>query len=481
MSMEHDRPRLISAATVTRLRNAFARVTLEVLTSPPAPSARVDAALPFSSMTADDWRRAVELWNAHAAEVLAVVAGRPCPACGSAGSREIFTSYDSHRFDECGECGCWFTPKHVDWSTFEAFFARSPEGAALARSMMGYRDEAAKRDSDMQRIGRYLDDLLPVLAREGSAVRYLDAGCGVGHSLRAGRLRGLDVQGVEVDTNAIALGRADGLPVAGAGEPIPPGPYHLLSFWETLEHIADPLGALTAYLPYLDEDGLVAITVPNLNALETRALRQACPWVHGGYNTPGHVNLFHPASMEALLSRAGLTLLDAQGEFSGNPENLFAVLLGHSGGAFDVLDPSRRRGSLPRSAVEVISEAWPGVALLEQLALASPILYVIACRKGRERHFEAALAARSRAYRESAAGLARDLISKEPDYQAIAEHLDREVKRQVEVMTSLQHEINRRDQLLEDERERYARSVNGRVLRLRQRLTGAARRLGWPQ
>ena len=473
MSMEHQTPRLISAATVTRLRNAFARVTLEVLASPPAPAARVDAALPFSSMTAGDWRRAVQLWNAHAPEILAAVPGRNCPACGSARSRELFTSYDSHRFDECGECGCWFTPKQVDWSTFEAFFARSPEGAALARSMMGYRDEAAKREADMQRIGRYLDDLLPVLGREGRPIWYLDAGCGVGHSLRAGRARGLEVQGVEVDTNAIALARADGLPVAGASESIPAGPYQLLSFWETLEHIADPLEALNAYLPYLDERGLVAITIPNLNALETRALRQSCAWVHGGYNTPGHVNLFHPKSMSALLSRAGLTLLDAQGEFSGNPENLFACLLGLSGGAFDVLDPSRPRGALPHSAAEVMAAAWPGVALVEQLALASPILYVVACRKGQDAHFTAAMAQRGRAYRDAAAERARDLISTETDYHAIAEGLDREVKRQQGVMTSLQNEINLRDRLLEQERERYARTVDARL----QRVAGKVRRL----
>lgn len=466
--MSHASPeaRLISAATVTRLRNAFARITLEVLTSPPPPASRVDAALPFSSMTADDWRRAVQLWNAHAAAVLATVAPRGCPACGGARSREVFTSYDSHRFDECDACGCWFTPKHVDWSTFEAFFERCPEGAALARSMMAYRDQAATREADMQRIGRYLDDLLPVLGREGRPLRYLDAGCGVGHSLRAGRARGLEVQGVEVDTNAMALARADGLPVAGAGDPVPAGPYQLLSFWETLEHIADPLAALNAYLPYLDDRGLVAITIPNLNALETRALRESCSWVHGGYNTPGHVNLFHPRSMSALLSRAGLTLLDAQGEFSGNPENLFACLLGLSGGAFDVLDPSRPRGALPQSAVEVMAEAWPGVALVEQLALASPILYVVACRKGQEAHFEAAMAERARAYHDAAAERARDLISKEPDYQAIAEGLDREVKRQQGVMTSLQNEVNLRDRLLEEERERYARTLDARLTQI---------------
>ena len=462
--------------TISRLRNGFARVALEALAPSAAPREPFASALPFSTMTEGDWRSAVELWRRHAAEVLAAVADRPCPSCSSADSRELFESYDAHRYHECADCGCWFVPKQVNWSTFEAFFALSPEGAALARKMMNARDEDAKRVADMQRIGGYLDDLLPMLRHADRPVHYLDAGCGVGHSLRAGRERGLIVQGVEVDTEALALARADGLPVAGPGDALATGPFHLLSFWETLEHIDDPLAALTQYLPHLDPDGLVAITVPNLNALETRTLREACSWVTGGYNTPGHVNLFHEPAIARLLDRAGLTLIEADGQFSGNPVELMAYLLGVHRGAFDVLDRSRGAAELPAGLVRSVNEVWPGVSLLERLALASPILRVVACRKGRDGQFAAAVAARREARRREMAEAAQALLATEPDYRDLYLQLQAEVERQYGVITSMQGEINRRDTLLEEERARYARTLDARLRQVGRKLARLAGR-----
>ena len=306
----------------------------------------------------------------------------------------------------------------------------------------------------MARVGRYLDDLLPLLApRAGQPLAYLDTGCGVGHSLRAGLARGLTVQGVEVDRTAIALARADGLPVASLDDPLPPGPYQLLSFWETLEHIAAPLDALERFVPYLADDGLMAITVPNLNALATRTLREACAWVHGGYNTPGHVNLFHLPALERLLARAGLTLLEADGQFSGNPVELTAYLMGVTRGAFDTLDPSLERRTMPASVEIFLTAAWPGATLVERLTLASPILEVVACRRGQEARFAPALAARRARRRQQIADQARALLADETDYRTMAAALQEEVVRRdaqlAQTEADLQQQIVRRDALLE--------------------------------
>jgi len=467
--------------TVTTLRNALARIAVDRLTDPASPLVAPTQPLPFSSMSERDWRRAVQLWREHAPALLADLPRRGCPACGGDRSRWLFDSYDLHPYHECDACGCWFIPKHVDWAVFDRLFERSPEAASHARQMMGYRDAESGRDADMTRIGGYLDDLLPLLPVDRTSVAYLDAGCGVGHSLRAGIARGFRVQGVEVDVAALALVRAAGLPVVTPDETVPGAPYHLLSFWETLEHIANPLAAIEQYLPLLADDGVVAITVPNLNALATRVLRESCPWIHGGYNTPGHLNMFHAESIERLLDRAGLTMLDADGQFSGNPVELLAVLAGASRGAFDTLDDRAPRQALPQNAADLLGALWPGAALIERVALASPILRVIACRKGQERHFErgmSALRERRRAEVEATAGA---LFAEAVDYRAVSEELQREINHRDELLLSatasireetkraeyLQGEVNLRDSLLEQERDRFAQSLSGRLLALR--------------
>ena len=448
--------------TLTRLRNAFARAAQDWLSTPDATAGSAASALPFSSMTEADWRDAVKLWRVHAADLLKDLPARPCPACGSGRSRWLFQTYDAHPQHECEECGCWFIPLVVDSAVFERLFERSPEAAALADRMMSGRDRAEGREADMARVGGYLDDLLPLLpSRNGAPVSYLDAGCGVGHSLRAGLARGLVVQGVEVDRTAIALARADGLPVAALGEPVPPGPYQLLSFWETLEHIAEPLPALLAYLPLLAPGGLVAITVPNLNALATRVLRESCPWVHGGYNTPGHVNLFHPKSIARLLDRAGLVLLDADGQFSANPAELMAYLSGETRGAFDTLDPSLARGTLPSALTAALDAAWPGAGLVERIALASPILRVIACRRADAAAFAAAIADRRERRRQAIAAQAQAMIDAETDYRAMSIALQADYRA---MSIRLQAEINLRDQLIDAAKARFERTVEGRVL-----------------
>jgi hypothetical protein len=447
--------------TVTRLRNAFAQVALDWLDKPLSERVAVGFAPPFSSMTEADWRAAVALWRGHAAELLATVATRPCPACNGATSRPLFHSYDAHSFHECDVCGCWFNPKAIDSDVFERLFERNPEAGALAKRMTTARDEGSQRDADMARVGGYLDDLLPMIPNpDGRRLKYLDTGCGVGHSLRAGLARGLVVQGVEVDHIAVELARREGLPVVSIHERLPPGPYDLLSFWETLEHIADPLQALEKYLPELSENGLVAITVPNLNALATRTLREACAWVYGGYNTPGHINLFDVSSLDRLLARAGLTRIDADGQFGANPFDLVGYLTGATRGAFDALSAQPTRGSLPTSVAEAITAIWPGMELVERMALASPILSVVACRRGREDVFSAAIDARRKTRAAQIADQARAFIACEADYKAISARLHAELT----YMTStLQREINRRDDLLEIERAKFERTIDGRA------------------
>ena len=449
--------------TLTRLRNAFAQAALDMLNEPALPVVPRLSQPPFSSMTAGDWREAVRLWRREAEELLNAVPVRACPACGGAASRFLFVSYDLHPFHECDSCGCWFVPKRVDSALFERLFDRSEEARDLAAHMMSARNRDELRDADMTRIGGYLDDVLPLLpARHGGPRRYLDAGCGVGHSLRAGLERGMVVQGVEVDATAVRLARTDGLPVATLSDPLPPGPYDLVSFWETLEHIVDPLQALTALLPHLAEDGLVAITVPNLGSPATKILRESCSWVHGGYNTPGHINLFHLDALRHLLSRAGLTVLSAEGQYSDDPVELTAYLAGETRGAFDALAPPEHPGGLSKSVTDALIAAWPGVALVERLTLASPILRVVACRRGREPEFANMLAQRHEASRQAFVREAHALLAAEPDYKQIAATLQREINLRDRTLAALQQDVA----VLQS---KYGHTLAGRLERARGR------------
>lgn len=464
--------------TTTRLRNAFARVALEHVRDAETLTTGTPIGLPFSSMTEEDWRTAVRLWREHASAILDTVPPRDCPACGSSRSRFLFLSYDAHPFHECEECGCWFEPKAITEEVFERFFERCPAARALATSMMVARDDEQRREADMARIGGYLDDLRPLLAVRDTPA-YLDVGCGVGHSLRAGQARGFRVRGIEASTSAVALAVAAGLPATQPGYVSDEGRYDLISFWETMEHLHDPLGALESYLPLLAADGLVALTVPNLNALATRVLRESCAWVHGGYNTSGHLNLFGPASIERLLQRAGLAVLYTESDYSADPIELAAYLAGQGVGAFAALGGDSV-ATLPEAVVQLLRNVWPGVALVERLVVQAPILRVVACRPDRARELAPQVEARRVERRAALVHEAQRLIEQEPDYRAISESQQLEINRRDELLrnaatasqaeiTLRDREIARRDRTLRETVAAMQREIERRDAELKRR------------
>lgn len=431
-----------SVEILSLVAGEFARLAELINASQDARASTVPLAPPFSNMTQDDWARSVHLWVEEGITLLRSQPDRACPACGGNRSTFLFMSYDGYPFHECELCYCWFVPKKVDNGLFEAFFARCPEAAKLAASMTERRAVTLEA-ADAERIGAYLDELLTVLG-EGrhTEMSYLDPGCGVGHSLQAALKRGIKAHGVEVDRSAMQRARAKGLSVSHPSEPLPAGPYRLMTFLETLEHISDPLAALQRYLPYLDSGALVTVTVPNLASPSVRILRGECAYVHGGANTPGHINLFHVGSLTRLLERAGFVVLDADAQFSNNPVEIAGYLLGRTRPVRDMLAMRQAKVELPELVAQALNSVWPAVSLIERSALTAPILKVLACRQADAGKFSDTVAAVRRRRQEEIHQQAIQLRSGAPDYRRLVVELQEEVNIRDRMLQDLQAQIN---------------------------------------
>lgn len=431
---------MVKGETLARLRAAVAGVAMELAQSAREKSESPHAAAPsFSTMSHGDWVKAVGLWLQHSAEIIDRAEARVCPACGEAEERALFTSYDGHAFSECAVCGCWYVPKQIDAALFDHFFERCPEARALAEKVTEERRNTKIRDADIARIGGYLDEIVPLVAQvESAPVSYLDAGCGVGNSLIAAKARGLSAHGIEADLPSVRLARSEGLDALHIGDTIPRESYAIVSFWETLEHICDPVTALQRCVGHLSENGIVAITIPNLNSLTARLLQKDCSFIFGGYNTPGHINLFTLDALSRLLDRVGLSVLDADSQYSSNPLELCAYLIGNSRGAHDMLASRSLPATLPATAETLINSVWPAVMLFERLGLAAPILKVIACRKGRESAFAGAIERHKEKRNQDITDEAKRLQEGETDYLALARHLQSEVSLRDEMLRSME-------------------------------------------
>jgi SAM-dependent methyltransferase len=142
--------------------------------------------------------------------------------------------------------------------------------------------------------------------------RLLDVGCGDGSFLYYMREHGWQVYGQEINASAAAYACQElGLDVA-VGElgdiAFPGGHFGAVTLWNVLEHLHSPYASLVEIRRILKPGGLLVVAVPNRSGLDARIFGPA--WV--GYDVPRHLYTFTPATLEAMLAKAGFQAVSRQ-------------------------------------------------------------------------------------------------------------------------------------------------------------------------
>jgi len=138
--------------------------------------------------------------------------------------------------------------------------------------------------------------------------RLLEIGSGYGLFLAAACDRGYEVAGVELSRTGAGHTRRLGLDVfCGQLEDAPmpdAGPYDVVCFWDTLEHVPDPFVFLQAVRSRLADDGVFGLSVPYISSVPARVLG-AKWWT---LKPEQHIWHFTPATLRVLAARAGLVV-----------------------------------------------------------------------------------------------------------------------------------------------------------------------------
>jgi 2-polyprenyl-3-methyl-5-hydroxy-6-metoxy-1,4-benzoquinol methylase len=150
--------------------------------------------------------------------------------------------------------------------------------------------------------------------------RMLDVGCGAGELIRAMRLRGWEVWGIEMDAAAAerALARAGGdahvIACSVEEANCPAHSFDLITVSHVLEHLHDPLLALRRIHGWLRHGGQLRIWMPNIASLESRVFGRF--WC--GLDVPRHLFHFSPSSLTRLLDLAGFEVVGWRPQFQGS-------------------------------------------------------------------------------------------------------------------------------------------------------------------
>ncbi len=144
----------------------------------------------------------------------------------------------------------------------------------------------------------------------------LDIGCSTGFFLRVARDKGWQCKGVELskDTARIAAERYHLEVYQGELEeqPFQENEFDVVTLWDVIEHLEDPLNTLKRVARILKPDGIILFRTPNADGLFPRLSFKVAgltgQWPH--VTPPGHLYQFSKRSIEKLLKKGGLEFID---------------------------------------------------------------------------------------------------------------------------------------------------------------------------
>lgn len=217
-----------------------------------------------------------------------------CRLCGSRDLRVLFTATRSGRqVVRCRGCGLVFYDPQP-----------SPaQAAALYPGEYFEREYPAETGAAQTRLAHRRLARIEMEAGVGSL---LDVGCGSGRFLAVARERGWKAAGLDVSPSAARLAAtASGAPVyqGDLARPRPPGqePVDVVTMWDVLEHLTDPVAALAETPRWLRPGGLLVVQTQNVNSV-------TAAWMGRRWEQFVEFHLYHfsPRALRLALERAGL-------------------------------------------------------------------------------------------------------------------------------------------------------------------------------
>jgi SAM-dependent methyltransferase len=229
-----------------------------------------------------------------------------CLLCAGERADTLFVE-PPHTVVRCVSCGLvWVTPRFTECSlgaVYDESYWRS-----VAPRARGYADYRRDQPLYLKTFRRRLAVVRRHVSRPGTL---LDVGCAAGFFMQVMRDEGWTVYGVEPSAGIVAHAREQlGLGTIHVGTldgaPHAPGTFDLVTLWDVIEHVPDPIALLRRARELLRPDGTLILETQDIDSLVARLLGRR--WHH--FKHDEHLYHFGRSTVRELLARAGLRFVE---------------------------------------------------------------------------------------------------------------------------------------------------------------------------
>ncbi len=227
-----------------------------------------------------------------------------CNLCGGVQHRHLFRKF-GYDLVRCSDCDLVFVANPPGQEEVAAFYSAA---ADYHEELLDPADTAfARMRKVAQRHLRVLGRTIP--SADGRSL--LDIGCSSGLFLDQARAAGYAVKGVELSPNTAAFARDHFHLDVHRGNwrdaGYPDGSFDVITLFDVVEHLLDPLGELAALRRLLKPGGLLLQSTPNIDGLfprlSYRLAKRLDYWPHP--EPPHHLYQFSTRTLTELTAQAG--------------------------------------------------------------------------------------------------------------------------------------------------------------------------------
>lgn len=209
-----------------------------------------------------------------------------CLICDSSQLR-VLDSYHETHLVKCKQCRFVFAQK-----------------IPSTQELIDYYDGYGRNDYLSPITIKRYNELLDEMEKYRKTNRILDVGCGIGYFLEVAKERGWEVYGTEYTDKALEICRGKGIHMEeGKLDPsqFDQESFDIITSFEVLEHINNPVEETTNFHALLRPGGLVYLTTPNFNSLLRHRLKERYDVI----TYPEHLSYYTPKTLHRLFTRTG--------------------------------------------------------------------------------------------------------------------------------------------------------------------------------